>query len=623
MASVWGELKRRNVVKVAVAYAIVGWLLIEVSTTVLPVFEAPDWIAQVFTFFILLGFPLALILSWAYEITPEGIKLERNITAGESITHVTGRKLDFVIIGLLVLAVGYMFVGNYLPESGPFAGAEIDPASLEVELDEPPSIAVEPAPAIAEEEQREVLPNSVAVLPFENLSPDPDNEYYAAGIHEEILNHLVKLSALNVIARTSVQQTATTEKSIPEIARELNVETVMEGSVRYDSGRIRITAQLNDGVTGAHLWSETYTRDFEDIFAIESDVAMNVANALEAEFSLEEQASIERVPTDSPEAYRLYLRARLVVDNASAYEYLSQAIEADPNFALAYTYRASRSAGSLARDTATQENFEARRLERERSALLDIDKALELDPTSGQAYSALAQIHEYNWRGIDARDAHEKAYRASPNDPFVLAAYARFNSYTGRYKEAVSLVQRAVALDPNNIEVLISLGTVLEFAGALDEASDAHRGALEINPNDSRAQTHYGLLQLRLGNNAEAERELRLADRLTFGESVPVMLVQVAYGYSRLGLSDDTDRLLSRFEDVSRNRRTSATHQLLASLTREDEDSALDWLTVIAEKEPYEAYILVHRIEANAFGDPVLDRPAFVRLREQLGFTDL
>ncbi len=266
MASVWGELKRRNVVKVAVAYAIVRWLLIEVSSVIAPAMNLPDWATSLVVFFVILGFPLALVLSWADEITPEGMKRSHEVPATESVAHVTGRKLDFAIIGALVLALGFV-VYNYVLEDSEVAVG--------------------------------ILPNSVAVLPFENMSVDPEEAFYASGIHEEILNQLVKLSALNVIARTSMQQYANTEKSIPEIARELNVETVMEGSVRYAGGQIRITAQLNDGITGAHLWSETYTRDFDDIFAIESDVAMNVANALEAEFSLEEQASIGEIPTSS------------------------------------------------------------------------------------------------------------------------------------------------------------------------------------------------------------------------------------------------------------------------------------------------------------------------------------
>ena len=289
MASVWGELKRRNVVKVAVAYAIVGWVLIEVSSVLLPTFQAPEWVMRVFSFFIIAGFPVALILSWAYELTPEGIKLERNVAVGESITQVTGRKLDFAIIGALVLALGFV-VYNYVLRDG---------------ADESPEVAVV-------EPEQAVLPNSVAVLPFENLSLDPEDAFFAIGIHDTILNELAKISALNVIARTSMERYANSDQTIQEIAEELNVETVMEGSVQYAEGRVLITAQLIDPRTNTHLWSDSYNREFSDIFAIQADIAMNIANALEAEFSLEEQASIEETPTDSPEAYVLYLRATTI-----------------------------------------------------------------------------------------------------------------------------------------------------------------------------------------------------------------------------------------------------------------------------------------------------------------------
>ena len=423
MASVWGELKRRNVVKVAVAYAIVGWLLIEVSSTVLPLFEAPDWIAQVFAFFVILGFPLALILSWAYEITPEGMRPSHEVPATESITHATGRKLDFAIIGALVLALGFV-VYNY--ESGDDSG-------------EPPEVAVV-------EPEQAILPNSVAVIPFENMSVDPEEAFYAAGIHEEILNQLVKLSALNVIARTSMQQYANTEKSIPEIARELNVETVMEGSVRYAGGQIRITAQLNDGITGAHIWSETYTRDFEDIFAIESDVAMNVANAVGAEFSLEEQASIEAIPTGSVAAYALYLsalsRGGSVNGIRLAIQDLGAAIELDADFAVAYALRAWVYATGL---VYSQEVPVA---EYERSAIASAEQALDLDPTIGLAHSVIAAIDELNWRWADARRRAELAFQLSPNDVSVLRQYVRLTRSAGDYDESIRVNERWAELEP-------------------------------------------------------------------------------------------------------------------------------------------------------------------------------
>jgi len=635
MASVWGELKRRNVVKVAVAYAIVGWLLIEVSTTVLPVFEAPDWIAQVFTFFILLGFPLALILSWAYEITPEGIKLERNITAGESITHVTGRKLDFVIIGLLVLAVGYMFVGNYLPESGPFAGAEIDPASLEVELDEPPSIAVEPAPAIAEEEQREVLPNSVAVLPFENLSPDPDNEYYAAGIHEEILNQLTKLSALNVIARTSMRQYANTEKSIPEIARELNVETVMEGSVRYANGQIRITAQLNDGVTGAHLWSETYTRDFDDIFAIESDIAMNVANALEAEFSLEEQERIERLPTDSTEAYALYLRAitstRISSNttpgaSATFQRLLDQAIAVDPNFARAHAWKAVDYATSLIRTYPL--STAVTRADRERLALEHAEIALELDPNSGKAYGALAQLHRFNWRWAEARQAFERAVELNPNDVQILTQFAAFRSGIGEHEGAFDLGRRLLELNP---EGALDFMTFLYWgAGELEAAVASARALIDSNPASPRNHAYLARFQAIRGYHEEALEALRLAETLMLQEnplarSQPqYWLAEIAYAYGRIGRAEDARRYFDALEAMSADYSVGAATWALAYLAIGDHEQSLHWLNVAADNRIADAgWRTLEELASNNRSDPVLDRPEFVEVRQRLGFTDL
>ncbi len=268
MASVWGELKRRNVVKVAVAYAIVGWLLVQIADTFFPALQLPEWTVTFVAGLVILGFPLALILSWAYELTPEGMEQTKSVPLSESITKVTGRKLDFAIIGALVLALGFV-VYNYESEDA------LTPTP-EIVVDE----VVDALIPVVVEGQRKVLPNSVAVLPFDNLSPNASDAYFATGLHDEILSQLAKLRNLSVISRTSVLRYADSDLSIPEIARELNVGTVMEGSVRYSDGRVRITTQLIDAETDEHLWTETYEREFSDIFAIESDIAMNIANAL-------------------------------------------------------------------------------------------------------------------------------------------------------------------------------------------------------------------------------------------------------------------------------------------------------------------------------------------------------
>ena len=312
------------------AYAIVGWILVEVSATLLPAFEAPDWVLRVIVLFVVIGFILALVLSWAYELTPEGLKPAHGIEQSESITHITGRKLDFLIIGVLVLAVGYLLVKVYLPE-----GSDLKEVVQESTID------VVRVPVVREEE-REVLPNSVAVLPFENLSANPEDEYFAAGIHDTILHELSKNNNLHVIARTTMLQYADGQTPIAQVAEELNVETVMEGTVQYAADQVRITTQLIDPETGAHLWSGNYDRAFADIFAIQSDIATRIAEALEAELLPDAEQDIVPRPTQSEAAYALYLKARSYVPNIAPisppefYVALNQATVLDPDFALAH-----------------------------------------------------------------------------------------------------------------------------------------------------------------------------------------------------------------------------------------------------------------------------------------------
>ncbi len=579
MASVWGELKRRNVVKVAVAYAIVGWVLIEVSTTVLPVFEAPDWIAQVFTFFVILGFPLALILSWAYEITPEGIKLERNITAGKSITHVTGRKLDFAIIGALVLALGFV-VYNFVLEDGEVATG--------------------------------VLPNSVAVLPFENLSPDPDEAYFATGLHDEILSQLAKLSNLSVISRTSMLRYANSDLSIPEIARELNVGTVMEGSVRYADGRVRITTQLIDAATDEHLWSETYEREFSDIFAIESDIAMNVANALEAEFSLEEQQRIEEIPTDSPEAYALYLRATSIIYedpsfpgvtlNRSRLEsVLLAAIELDSDFALAYS--------GLARVYAT--------LGEEALTLEYAHKALEFDPDLGLAYSAMASMYRRTGRYDEALDVSEQGVQLSPADPGVLLGYASALVAAGRGEESLRVVDRVMELDPASALSFMDVGLTRWLAGDRDGGLVAMRRCVELMPEASSAYPRIilGMMEITLGDRAEAVAQVQLAERLDLLSVAP----HLAYGYRVVGLHDDATRVARTWVVPDEE----SPQEILAfnyHLGLDEEEEALEALVRLIENPGLFGIPSVLAM-TNAFDDPTMDKPEFAALRAELRET--
>jgi len=324
------ELRRRNVFRVAAAYAVVGWLLVEVASVVLPTFDAPSWVMKVFTFLVILGFPLALVFAWAFELTPEGIKREKDVQPGESITKQTGRKLDFAIIGLLVLAVVYFAVDKFV--LGDVRSA--------------PDSAADP---VRSSESR-VQQKSVAVLPFIDLSPGGDYAWFSDGLSEEILNSLANLPELMVSARTSSFRFKDEERSISEVAQLLGVANVVEGSVRHSGDRIRVTAQLIRGEDGFHLWSEAYDRRAEDVFAVQEDIAARIAAALDVVLDEAKRNHMFRTGTRDVEAFEAYQRGRAVYDAAhdlqteedlfDANRWFEQAIALDPAYSSAYLMHA-------------------------------------------------------------------------------------------------------------------------------------------------------------------------------------------------------------------------------------------------------------------------------------------
>jgi TolB-like protein len=613
MASVWSELKRRNVVKVAVAYAIVGWILIEISATVFPILKLPEWTVTFVTMLVLLGFPAALVLSWAYELTPGGLKPAHEIEQSESIAHLTGRKIDRLIIGFLIFAVGFLVVDNYVLEEDA-QRMEVAEEQPEADIDD----SVTDDVLLPTDEPREVLPNSVAVLPFDNLSPDQDDAYFATGIHEEILNQLAKLSALNVIARTSVLQYAGAQRPVSEIADELNVETVMEGTVRYADDRVRITTQLIDADTGAHLWSEAYERDFANIFAIQADIAMNIANALEAEFSLEEQESIEKQPTSSPAAYALYLQARDTrgtADTATIHNLLDRAIVLDPGFALAYAEKAILytlsfvdTGGSLAVEAAERDELE--RIARENA-----EKALLLDPDLERAHGALGSIEFFHWRWTEAQKAYEKG-----NPDGGLNGW--LNAYMGRRDEAIEVELRSVELDPTWWASHFFLGVTYAYLGEHEAAIESLRNSVDLVAAFPLAHLYLASMEIARGNRAAALDELQITEELRGENSIIGGLALIAYDYALIGRGDDAQRLFDEITEAAVDREVGAGAWAHAYLAIGDQESALEWLEVAAIKaenhqvEP--SFNNLMEIKMNVQGDPVLEQPEFVALRNRL-----
>jgi len=578
LTSFFGELKRRNVVKVAVAYAIVGWVLVQIADTFFPALQLPEWTVTLVAGLVILGFPLALILSWAYELTPDGMERTKSVPLSESIANVKGRKLDFVIIGVLAIAVAFFAVERFILE---------EPSETEIVADEP----VEGSPPVVVEEQREVLPNSVAVLPFENLSLDPEDAYFAAGIHEEILNQLAKISALNVIARTSMMQYAAGDKSIPQVAEELNVETVMEGSVRYADGRVLVTAQLIDPATNAHLWSDSYNREFADIFAIQADIAINIANALEAEFSLVEKEDIERSPTNSPEAYELYLRGRyfwnIRTEQAieAALDYFRQAVQLDSNYALAYSGIADvwifRGWYSV---LAPKETFPS-----SKTAILE---ALAIDEGLAEAHASRAHIYlefDHDWPA--AGREYRRAIELNPRYSTAHHWYGGYLSAMERHEEALEQALEARRLEPLSLIINTWVGLRHYFAGRYETAIEEIENALALNPNFAPGHWHLGWAYEQAGRYADA---ISSAERAYAISENPIYLASLGHAFAMAGDDEQAREVLARLQQISMTQHVSAYHTAVVYVALGDVDGGFLWLDrALEEQSPWTGYMKV------------------------------
>ena len=519
------ELKRRKVIRVAIVYAITAWLLAQIGVMLFQTYSAPDWVQPVFIGMLILGFPVALILAWALEVTPDGIQT----TPSEATPASTGRSpLDYAIIGLVVVAVAWLL--------------------YRTEIATPPS----PAPVALAEVGPKVLRNSIAVLPFDNLSPNPDNAYFAAGTHEEILNHLAKIQDLSVIARTTMMRYTGSGKSVPEIGRELNVGAVMEGSVRYAGEQVRVTAQLIDVATGAHLWSEAYDRDLEDVFSIQSDIAFAITAAMKAEFSIEEQKAIATRPTENIAAYGEYVQALLLLGQVpmpmdDALAHLDAAIALDPNFALALAMKA-QSYGVMATGMPNKVPYTAQ--SQEMFAELSIEfaeRALAIDPNLANAYTALkyAAVAKRNW--ADALAYAKKAYDLNPNVSTAVYGYGAELVDQGEAEAGVQLIDRAMALDPLNVAFPYFAAGDMMGAQRWEDALRYARQAISMTGGDAQTNITAAIAAVHMGDTSLAEEFLTAAlvhyDRAPDG----FVLVQLMGISEMLGRPDD---VLRYYEDI-------------------------------------------------------------------------
>jgi len=434
--SFFEELKRRNVFRVAIGYIITAWLLLQVVDLVLENIHAPDWVIQVFMLALAIGFPLAIFFAWAFEMTPDGVKRERDVDRSQSITPTTSRKLDRSIILVLILAVVFLLYKQL--DSSPPDSTSGPVAESTAETDSTATEQVASGPV------------TIAVLPFINMSSDPEQEYFSDGITEEILNRLAKIRELQVAARTSVFSFKGQNLDIREIGEMLGVGTILEGSVRRDGEQVRITAQLIRTSDGFHLWSETYDRKLENIFAIQDDIASQIATALEISLGINAIGDSGSSKLVNPQVYDLYLRARALHRNRGeglleAVKLFRQALDIDPNYApawagLAHSYNVITFYISQQQLASIGDPIEL--------SLAATQQALRLEPELATALHAMANnlLDQNEW--AEAQGFYERALQLDPDSTDIMEDYSNMLLYTMQLDAALKVADRMVDLDP-------------------------------------------------------------------------------------------------------------------------------------------------------------------------------
>lgn len=579
--SLFFELKRRNVFRVALLYLVASWLIIQVADVGISLLGLPLWTGRLVFLLLAIGFPLVMVFSWAYEITPEGLRKEKEVERNESITADTARKLNTAVVVLLLLSLGGMVADRLIPE----VNTAVETATAEAPEDAGPS------------------ERTIAVLPFVNMSADEENEYFSDGLSEELLNLLAKIPELQVAARTSAFSFKGADVSIPEIAVKLNVAHVLEGSVRKSGDDIRITAQLIKAADGYHLWSETWDRKLTDVFAIQDEIAAAVVEVLKV--TLLGEAPHARV-TD-PLAYELYLRAK-AVGNArtrEAYEesilLIKKALEIDPEYAEAWVELSTLITNQTGSGYLTWDDGFGRAKEA-------ASNALEIDPENARAMSNIGWIAMYRDRDYaEAVRLIREARRLEPGNASVLNAYAVLNGHFGRTQTAKSLYLEALSIDPLAVSVLANTAGVnfsLERYDDMDEMIERMR---EVGADSLYADIYEGWRAFGMGN-----AELALDIFLGIDDLNSVWAQ--AFPLYDLGRDEEVMKAIETLKEAgSRSVQVASIYAY-----RGDADNAFEWLERGYEDGDDD---LVEIRQYTAF-KPIENDPRWELMLEKIGISD-
>jgi len=508
----FAELRRRRVVRVAVVYAIAGWVVIEVASTMLPGLHLPEWTVTLVIALVVLGFPIAFMMGWMFDIGPGGVQ--------RTVAEVAA---PAVVAPLAAPA----------PEVRPIA------------TDAPKAPTPAPRALSATDEDR----RTIAVLPFVNMSGDVENEYFSDGISEEILNLLAKLPQLKVASRTSSFNLKGERVDIPTVARQLGVGTILEGSVRRAGERVRITAQLIEADSDSHLWSETYDREMKDVFAIQDDIAQSIVKALQVTLSPQERRAMQSVATNDPEAYDYYLRGRRYMYSMARRDYehairmFEQAIALDSKYALAYAGLADAYSHMYRYVEGSPENVEKANRASEQAVVLDRDSA--------EAHASRGMALFISDRYDEAEAEFEAAIARNPNLFEAWHYYGLAASSQGRVEKSIELYTKASEVNPADFQVPMFLAMAYASLGRKQDEMRVRLGALgtlerhlKLNPHDTRAIYFAAQNLYRIG---EREKAVAMAEQaMQQGMNEPVVLYNVACFYTGLGEKERAIDLLEQ-----------------------------------------------------------------------------
>ena len=557
--SFFNELKRRNVFKVGIAYVVVAWLVAQVLQLVFESFGTPDWVMKTVLVLLATGAPFAIFFAWAFEMTPEGLKRESEVDRSQSITHETGQKLNHTIIAVLVLALGYFAYDKFVLTSGRDAAlveATTQAASEQAAIEQTAS-----EPADTSEDDK-----SIAVLPFADMSPDKDQEYFSDGLSEELLNLLAKIPELRVAARTSAWSYKGKDIKIDQVGEELGVAHVLEGSVRTSGNRIRVTAQLIKVDDGFHLWSETYDRTLDDVFAIQDEISGAVVAALKVTL-LGEAPHVNQI---SSEAYALFLQAQHISNQLrgdlyqTALNLYQQVLAIEPGYAPAWV-GISRNYRNMAVDGQLDE------AEGMRMAAEAVNMALQLDPGLAEAHARLGLIYLNHEKSLLEAAKHFRiAMELNPNDPAALQGVADFAASLGKFDISIKLGEAAVLRDPVDAVLRIHLGDYYRCAKRFDDALETFRKAIALNPEISAG--HYKLGTVLLATNAP---DAALAEFLLDSDK-EYLLKGRALSYHALNRTEEFDSAFKELRDRYGEQWPSEIAHVYAWTG--DHDAAFEWL---------------------------------------------